>query len=95
MLFDRRWEAKADPYSLTSLAAWLETQPPQMSYKYTSANYCMLAQYFRELGMYYVPVLPFRWIPGKRARRLLESLAAARPHTFGAALDRVRAELRK
>ncbi len=50
MLYDPKWEVKADPLSIESLIAWLEQQPPSQEYAYYCGGTCLLAQYFTAMG---------------------------------------------
>jgi len=50
MLYDPKWEQRADAFSLLSLIAWLERQDPLAEYCYSSNGECLLARYFRECG---------------------------------------------
>jgi len=43
-------ETKADPFSLDSLIAWLETKAPNEQYDYGCNGHCLLAQYLTHLG---------------------------------------------
>lgn len=47
MLYDPKWEVKADPLSLESLIAWLEKQPANGVYDAVSADKCLLAQWLK------------------------------------------------
>jgi hypothetical protein len=52
MLFDMKHftEIKPDPFALENLIAWLEAQPPERTYVFTSNHNCLLAQYFTAMG---------------------------------------------
>lgn len=50
MLYDPKWEVKTDPFTLASLIAWLEQQPPDEEYAYYCGGKCLLAQYFTAMG---------------------------------------------
>lgn len=53
MLYDKRWdkpEVKADPMSLDTLIAWLETMPAKKDYCYLDHGRCLLGQYFSAMG---------------------------------------------
>ena len=88
MLYDKRWDAKvetkADPFTLESLIAWLETRNPDERYDWTDGATCMCAQYFNVGALWDSQ-------PGVRP----DGLAVVHPWTFGAALERARAELAK
>ena len=48
MLYDPKWEkpaVKADPFSLESLIAWLETKPATEFYAWHCAGECLLGQW--------------------------------------------------
>lgn len=54
MLYDKRWdkqiETKPEPLSLAGLVAWLETQNPMTTYRYTNIDDCLVIRYVRSLG---------------------------------------------
>jgi hypothetical protein len=83
MLFEPKWEVKADPFSLESLIAWLEKMPAEKEYNWASAN-CLLCQYLAEKGRN--PMREYRLFN----LDLRCDVAQARPWTFGAALERAR-----
>lgn len=97
MLYDPKWEVKADPFSLPSLIAWLEMRPKDDLYCYESTGRCLLAQYFKSCGydnpcagpdvIYYGPQLR-KLIPTPPA---FQEVSFGQPRTFGAALERARA----
>jgi hypothetical protein len=83
MLYDPKWEVKADPLSLESLIAWLETKDPASTYDFCDLRgNCLVDQWCRPLGRSYSE------LPDKIRR-----IAYATPWTFGAALKRARAAL--
>lgn len=92
MLFDPKWqEAKADPFSLESLIAWLEKQPAKTPYDYCWPETCLVAQYLRAQGVrdYVLGTIDLDRIGWKE-------IAQGHPFetdrwTFGAALSRARA----
>lgn len=51
MLFDPKWEqqTKADPFTLESLIAWLETRDPADRYDFCKWNECLLGQWLRSI----------------------------------------------
>ena len=51
MFVEHGLEVKADPFSLESLAAWLEKQPADATYNYSDNDCCMLCQFFRANGL--------------------------------------------
>lgn len=96
MLYDPKWEKKveAKPYTLPALIAWLEKQPPEQHYDFN--NYdgaCLLDQYVTSVtGKPSTPTPDTHWKTcgdGNGYTRI----ARRRPWTFGAALERARAEL--
>lgn len=50
MLFDPKWERKADVNSLASLTTWLEQRPPNKHYHYLRGGSCALQQYYTDKG---------------------------------------------
>lgn len=104
MLYDPKWEqeTKADPFSLESLIAWLETKPPQEKYDFCEWNNCLLAQWLQSIdpsakveqggphGYYYRAL--GRSIDLYRFQKIATSdrYWVAKNMTFGAALKRAR-----
>lgn len=87
MLWDPKWEkqTKADPKSLQSFIAWLETKNPDESYSYMNCRgACLVGQYMAHHGVVWSSAGfdefadPFN------------NIAASGPYTFGAALERAR-----
>jgi hypothetical protein len=93
MLFDPKWEVKtkADPLSLDSLIAWLETMPEKARYDYSDCDgACLIDQYGAAINQHNLAC---------RAHDLAQifgdlnnypRVCGNRPWTFGAALDRAR-----
>lgn len=97
MLYDPKWEVKADPFSLESLIAWLEMQPGDKTYCYMDTGGCLLHQYLNAVGVgvgsmggtvYSLSSDPETDITLPMP---LRRVARTTPHTFGAALTRARA----
>jgi hypothetical protein len=61
MLYDPKWRqrTKADPFSLRTLVAWLETRDPRERYDYSDPNDCLLCRYFKDHGWEQPVVDPF------------------------------------
>ncbi|HZR75677.1 hypothetical protein [Bradyrhizobium sp.] len=102
MLYDKRWEkpeVKDDPLTIESLIAWLERQPADDFYEYDEPCACMLHQYFTAMGFENVAVGPWDFdhagATGVMLSDAFHDIASASPGlcTFGAALERARAEL--
>lgn len=104
MLYDKRWdkpEVKADPFSLDSLIAWLETQPSDKEYCYLDNGHCLLGQYFTAMGFNGVQVgggdFDHEFAENVRFPEILGDVAygdlitSDYVRTFGAALHRARA----
>jgi hypothetical protein len=99
MLYDPKWEAKKDPFSLAGLIAWLERQDPDSAYCYSSTGECLLARYFRERGFNRVIMAAeffYHWPRADavyevtRLPRHFNDVAKGKVRTFGAALSRAR-----
>ena len=99
MLFDPKWEVKADPFSLESLIAWLEKMPADGTYNYISNGNCLLAQYLRSSGhrrvsvdgySYYIEGTKQRISPTFRDIAMPEISWCFWRSTYGAALERAR-----
>lgn len=101
MLYDPKWEVKADPLSLESLIAWLEQQPSNHFYPVTEARYCLLAQWLKSMdpatdgdtsGRHSFCYI-FRGQPINLGmfRDVVLGISDLNPRTFGAALERARA----
>lgn len=92
MLYDPKWgkqvETKADPLTLEALVAWMETQSPDKTYRWScSKGGCLLGLYGHATGC------KWRSFHTDLSNRGQLSIAADFPHTFGAALERARAAL--
>lgn len=91
MLYDPKWEIKADPFSLEGLIAWLETMPADREYEFMDCDgACLLGQYMAHVKE---PWSMDGYI--QIARHMLNghhgltfSVGARFPRTFGAALKR-------
>lgn len=93
MLYDTRWEAKVDPYSLTGLIAWLSTMPAEERYNYEdNVGGCLAAQFCNAIGREYQRDFADRFRRGT-VNRQVELIALRHPHTFGAALKRAQRAL--
>ena len=77
MLYDPKWEANKDPFSLAGLIAWLERQDPDRAYCYSSTGECLLARYFRERGFNRVIMAAEFFSPLAAGRRGVRGDAAA------------------
>ena len=89
MLYDPKWEVKADPLSLESLIAWLETQPPETEYEWTDCHGgCLIGRYFAAMGIK-GPLYSEVFDEGWKYARVCSDLSG--PTTYGAALKRARA----
>ncbi len=108
MLYDPKWEkkidTKADPFSLESLTAWLETMPANGEYNWGDCGYgtrgCLLMQYFRAKGFRNArggaSTVRYDWWFWQRKASIPETFIAISvrsPNTFGAARDRARSIL--
>jgi hypothetical protein len=53
MLYNQTWAEppKQDPFTISSLISWLEKQPPEQAYDHLDNQYCLLAQYFKAMGL--------------------------------------------
>lgn len=96
MLYDPKWEVevKADPFSLPSLIAWLETMPADKDYCPGMLNHCLLAQWAQAMGE--EDISQRSWDLGNlRPFSVIAAIDGPAHHlrTFGAALERARATL--
>src|SRR5690348_9601919 len=94
MLYDdKRWAPKADAFVVATLIGWLEAKPAGATYSYTTPTQCLLAEYFTAQGYRKVRILgdgfghADGWSPLPSG---WTEIAAGRPHTYGAALERAR-----
>lgn len=95
------------PLSTESLVAWLEKQPAEGRYDFRNPYNCLLCQYFRDMGLPVVSVIPDgwreKWEAGHRLHPLPEGwnkVAEGKPwdestRGFGSALERARELLAK
>lgn len=94
MLYDKRWNAKADPFSLEALISWLKKQPAEKKYHHGSLQFCLLAQFIRHTGVSNRNAIKDKsWELGILPPFATVAFGAsgAGPYTFGAALTRARA----
>ena len=93
MLYDPKWQVKADPFSLDSLIAWLETKPAGASYDYMCNCNCLLAQYFAQAGFLNVEASGFHFYHAGGEHGLpkhFNEIAVNSPWLYGAALARAK-----
>jgi len=85
MLYDPKWEVKADPTKLETLIAWLECQPENETYCFSSKKDCLIAQYGAAHGKKWdnLSCVDLMWMG-------FYSIAIGERRTFGAALARAR-----
>lgn len=51
MLYDPKWQVKADPLALTSVIAWLETQVPTAQFSWSDCDgRCLFSRYLASHG---------------------------------------------
>src|SRR5258706_344556 len=96
MFFDPKWRSRQDALTRRSLVAWLEKKPADRGYCYSSNGRCLLATFFRACGFKSIVVEPDHFSHAEsfgpvKLPRSFVLIAALRPHTYGAALDRARA----
>lgn len=99
MLYDPKWDqqTKADPFTLISLIAWLEKQPSDETYCYTSIGHCLIAQYLNAHGIRTDNVNPSYYFDERNGSHPLPAAfneiangCSTGGDTFGAALTRAR-----
>lgn len=97
-----RAKTQAEPFSLESLIAWLETKDAEGEYEICQIKYCLLAQYTEASGGYvsgcrsYYAIGDFHLdTVGEETLSTVHSIAYDDPHTFGAALTRAQAALER
>lgn len=94
MLYDKRWEITADPLSLESLVAWLETMPPRGRYDFNNCRGgCLYGLYMRHHGISWAESggCSSRDSGQERAdfcAKVYDKVACETPWTFGSALKR-------
>lgn len=95
-------EVRAEPFSLESLVAWLETKDPDETYYYAATGHCLIAQYFTASGIKFYAIWCNGWdskrddamIPQHPLPDHFNAVAAGGVgRTFGAALKRARSYL--
>jgi len=79
------FKTKADPLSIEALITWLELQPGEAAYCYSSVGHCLAAQYNKSIGRKYMPVLYDR---AGNFDNKLEWIACHGERTFAGALAR-------
>jgi len=100
MLYNKNWDAKtvtSDPFSLESLIAWLEKQPAEKKYDWSSADECLLGQWCKFNGLKGAAAREKSLVLGAPVNFLepiyQTALGSLHECTFGAALTRARAAL--
>ena len=103
MLFNVAWlkkpvevQSQSDLLSTASLVAWLEKQPASATYDYSHPHACLLAKYFRahgethRIGEYHIHGGQYGEGGTKIPLAFYEAVTYP-PHTYGAALNRLKA----
>lgn len=98
MLYDTRWDAKikTDPLTFESLIAWLEKMPADGAYNYEDCSgKCLYGLYMAAHGIAWEESGACSQLDSGPERAtfcdlVYAKVAASRPWTFGAALDRAR-----
>jgi hypothetical protein len=97
MLYDKRWDAKTDVFSVESLVAWLEKQQPTAEYDFWCLK-CLLGRYFTDAGfdLRMIGTGSFTLSNGEQIQLPpnFNHISLVEPHTYGAALERARKALR-
>jgi hypothetical protein len=95
MLYDPKWEVKADILTMESLIAWLEKQNPRKRYKFWDlSGKCLYGLYMASHGIIWRESGGSDLGGEERSKFcafVYGRVAAAEPYTFGAALKRARA----
>src|ERR1044072_4464332 len=86
------YDPKRDPLSLDALEYWASQQPARQHYGYRDYHQCFAAQYCAHIGVDYGVPAPLHMGAAAYGDFMtqLDSIGASLPHTFGAALKRVR-----
>jgi len=87
----RELKKAQDPFTMQGLIAWLKTKPAKGRYNYFDTKRCLAAQYCRSIKVRY----PFHWYTIDSFQDKMENIGADHPWTFGAALQRAKAELKR
>ncbi len=90
MLYDKRWDAKVDPYSLDAFIAWLELQPADKAYDLYDPGNCAIAQWLRSTGMKYEALIKLESLRLGEECEFAQIVLATWKPTFGDALRRAR-----
>lgn len=93
MLYDPRWD---NPLTAERVIGWLESMPAEKAYDFHNCHGgCLWDQYLTAVGVGRDGNLQKWSVPfGVLHRSPYRAIASTKPHTFGAALKRARAELR-
>jgi len=87
-------EPKHDPFTLESLAAWLERQPADGAYDWEDCDGgCLIGLYAAAHGIPWVRMIDGPLGEEPYLKLTLGGIAVRHPRTFGAALTRARAAL--
>lgn len=88
-------ETKPDSFTLESLYAWLRAQPPEREYDYWNVHNCLICQYgAAHFGTDIYHEVANMMDHSSQYSEFVE-IAAASPHTFGAAANRCRAAMER
>lgn len=95
MLYDPKWEIKADPFSFDNLVAWLEKQPSDKEYDWAAAGSCLLGQWCESNGLsgedlFNKSIELGNWTGVANNKFADVALGNLSECTFGAALERAR-----
>lgn len=96
MLYNPQWQAP-DPFSLTSLIAWLRTKDPEERYEYGCPSRCMLGQWVRSMDINAHPLNAqhsFWYRINGQAVDLFKYVNIAHSPDFGTALQLAEATLK-
>lgn len=85
-----RLKEVAEPFSLQSLIAWLETKDADAEYAYVDFDNCLVAQYARQVPGVEKPAWRTWYGFGSDniSNDIRATISVPRPWTFGAALQR-------
>lgn len=88
MLYDKKWDVKAEP-SLKGVIAWLETKDPNESYCFIDPQNCAIAQYLRVIGYRQHNSL-LTWHIDSILKKKGVGVCFAKSNTFGEVLQKLK-----
>lgn len=79
--------------TIKAFTDWVEQQPADMEYIWTSCWFCAVGRYAQTIGIDFEEIYTEKVIYGTGFWREADELAQEKPHTFGALANRLREKM--